>query len=136
MDKKQVVVVKPARAYSVFFWISAVFWSLLIGAVTAGLGLLLFPFFIWYKLAVINRTRAFYRPGEKAIIFHRGRWFVRDEDAIPVKSIDNIKLDKSVLGNIFGWVNIRFMTRSDDYRIKYVDRNEAMRFRNVFIDET
>ena len=128
MRDGETIVVGPARAYSVFYWIMALI-------ISAPFMLTPLPLFAWYKLAVINRTRAIYRMGDRAITFHRGRLFVRDEDTIPITAIDNVKLDRSVLGNIFGWVNMLFMTRADVYKIGHVSRDEAVRFRNIFLEQ-
>ena len=124
---RETIVVGPAPAYSFLYWVGAIVLSALLAFVPL-------PFFAWYKFAVINRTRAIYRMGDRAVTFHRGRLFVRDEDTIPISAIDNVKLDRSVPGKIFGWVNMFFMTRSDVYRIDHVDYDEAVRFRNIFLE--
>lgn len=127
MQDKEIIVVGPAPAFSILYWLGAIVFSALFA-------FLPMPFLAWYKLAVINRTRAIYRVGDRAVTFHRGRLFVRDEDTIPISAIDNIKLDYTVPGKVFGWVNMFFMTRTDVYRIDHVSSEDAVRFRNIFLE--
>lgn len=122
-----------ARAYSVFFWINALLWTAIIAVLTAGLGMFLLPFLAWYKWRVINRTKIVFEQDTNRIKFQRGRWFVLDDDIIPVKSIDNVKLNRSVLGRIFGWCDIDAATRVERYRIRHVSTRSAEAFRLAFL---
>lgn len=121
--------VTVSRAYSVFYWLMAL-------ALTVATYGLILPFAIWYKLAVINRTKIIFNEGTKAMTFQRGRWFVKDDDRVPVRAIDNVKLDRSILGKLFGWANITVETRSERYRIKHIGTAQAEQFRERFLDAT
>ena len=109
-----------ARGYSIFFWTA---WIICI------LGILLLPILLWYKKAVVNRSRIRFKAGSDRVTVEHGRWFVKDEDTVPVSAIDNIKLDHSVLGKMAGWCDITVVTRSEEYHIPYVSASSAKRFR-------
>lgn len=125
--------VRVAGAYSVFFWINAIIWTVILAALTMGVGLLLFPILLWRKIAVINRTGIDYSDDAKSFTFYRGRWFVRDDDTIPVKSIDNVKINRSLSGKIFGWCDVLVETRAEAYKIAHVTTRNAERFRQAFL---
>lgn len=122
-----------SRAYTFFFWLNAIVWSLLLGTATAGVGFLLLPVLAWYKVAVINRTKILFENETKRFVFQRGRWFVKDDDVVPVKAVDNVKLNRSITGKIFGWCDIQVETRSETYKIKYVATAAAEQFREAFL---
>lgn len=123
-----------SKNYSMFYWINATLWALIIAIPSGGIGLLLFPVLLWYKKAVINRTKIIFDNAQKRFIFQRGRWFVKDDDVVPVKSVDNVKLNRSISGKIFGWCNIEVETRAEKYKIKYVSTKAAERFRESFLE--
>lgn len=124
-----------SRSYSIFYWVNALLLTTIIAALTAGIGVFLFPIVVWYKLAVINRTKVMFEDSTNMLIFQRGRWFVKDDDIVPVKAIDNVKLNRSILGKIFGWCDISIETRSEVYSIKYVSTRQAERFRLAFLEK-
>ena len=125
----QMTEVRVGQSYSVFFWLNAVFWSI----ITAGIALPVIVLLAIYKFRVINRSKIQFSNGARAIKFLRGRWFVRDDDMIPVSAVDNVKLDRSILGRIFGWCDILFETRSETYRLRYVSTKQAEQFRDMFL---
>ncbi|MBL0372604.1 PH domain-containing protein [Rhizobium sp. KVB221] len=125
--------VEISGAYSVFFWLNAIFWTVLISIPTLGAGLLLILIFLWYKKAVLNRTKIIFTNGTKLFTAQKGRWFVKDDDVVPVKAVDNVKIDRSILGKIFGWCDIIIETRSEAYRIRHVNSKRAERFRKAFL---
>ena len=122
-----------AGAYSLFYWVNSVLWTAIITPFTAGIGIALLPILFWYKKAVINRTKIIFENDTKRFIFQRGRWFVKDDDVVPVKAVDNVKLNRSITGKIFGWCNIQIETRSETYKINYVATKEAEAFREAFL---
>ena len=122
-----------SRAYSIFFWINAILVTMIASVLSAGIGILLFPLFVWYKLAVLNRTKIEYLTGDNKLTFFTGRWFVRDDDVVPLKAIDNVKLNRSLPGKIFGWADIIIETRSENYRINCVATKTAQSFRDRFL---
>jgi len=128
--------VTVARAYSIFYWINALLISSLVAVVTPGVGIFLLAIFAWHKMAVVNRTKIIFEDSTKFMTFQIGRWFVKDDDRVPVNAIDNLKLNRSVPGKIFGWVEISVETRSENYRIPYVDTKKAEQFRDRFLDAT
>lgn len=126
--------VSVAPAFSIFYWI---FWLPLVAAVTIftlGVGTLLLPLLAWYKMAVVNRTRIRFERGSNRFTFERGRWFVKDDDVVTVKSVDNVKLDRSLPGKMFGWCNIQVETRSEMYQINNVSTVQAERFRRLILE--
>lgn len=122
-----------AISYSIFFWIVWIIISVVIGTFTAGLGLLILLPSFWYKKAVVNRNRILFETGSKSITCEHGRWFVKDDDLVPISAIDNVKLDRSLLGKIFGWCVITIETRSESYSLSYVSTNEAEAFRKALL---
>ena len=122
-----------AISYSIFFWIVWIIISVVIGIFTSGLGLLILLPSFWYKKAVVNRNRILFETGSKSITCEHGRWFVKDDDLVPISAIDNVKLDRSLLGKIFGWCVITIETRSESYSLSYVSTNEAEAFRKALL---
>ena len=122
-----------AISYSIFFWIVWIIISVVIGTFTSGLGLLILLPSFWYKKAVVNRNRILFETGSKSITCEHGRWFVKDDDLVPISAIDNVKLDRSLLGKIFGWCVITIETRSESYSLSYVSTNEAEAFRKALL---
>ena len=124
-----------STAYTVFYWLIDGIVLFFIMLVISGLGspggawlvgCIIVLIKIWYKKAVLNRTKIFYEKGAKQITFQRGRWFVRDEDFIPIKAIDNIKLDRSLPGKIFGFCTLRLATRGNEpYLLKGPSTKQA-----------
>lgn len=122
-----------ASSYTFFFWIAWIIVSAAIAAVTAGLGLILLLPLFWYKRAVVNRNRILFETGSNSITCEHGRWFVKDDDLVPISAIDNVKLDRSLLGKIFGWCVITIETRSESYSLSHVSTNEAEAFRKALL---
>ena len=122
-----------ASSYTFFFWIAWIIVSAAIAAVTAGLGLILLLPLFWHKRAVVNRNRLLFEPGSNNITCEHGRWFVKDDDLVPISAIDNVKLDRSLLGKIFGWCVITIETRSESYSLSHVSTNEAEAFRKAIL---
>ena len=122
-----------AISYSIFFWIVWIIISVVIGTFTSGLGLLILLPSFWYKKAVVNRNRILFETGSKSITCEHGRWFVKDDDLVPISAIDNVKLDRSLLGKIFGWCVITIETRSESYSLSYISTNEAEAFRKALL---
>lgn len=125
--------VNVAGSYGVFFWISAIIWTTVVAVFTAGFGILLFPILVWYKKMVVNRTKIIFENDTNKLTFQRGRWLVKDDDVVPVRAIDNVKLNRSLMGKIFGWCDILIDTRSETYKIKYVSTKAAEQFRDAFL---
>lgn len=125
--------VNVAGSYSWFFWINSVVITAIAAALSGGIGIILFPIMVWYKRMVINRTKIIFENDTNRLTFQRGRWFVKDDDVVPVKAIDNVKLNRSIMGKIFGWCDILIETRSETYKIKYVSSKEAEKFRDQFL---
>ena len=135
-----------SKAYTIWFWFTHIVACLvlgsLFGAATENSGtailvvfILTTPPTIWYKKAVLNRTKIIFENGTNKVTYQRGRWFVRDEDIIPVKSIDNVKLDRSLLGKILGYCHMSLETRGNEpYKLKAVSTKQAERFRDAFIE--
>ena len=122
--------VGPAGAYTVFYWIRSALVTTVVAIPTMGLGLILLPVFLWHKKAVINRTKIMVGEGARHADFKHGRWFIADEDQIPLKSIDNIKVDHSILGKIFGWCTLVLETRSENYELRHVCKASAKEFKD------
>lgn len=120
-------------SYSVFFWVMAIIVTAVAAVASGGIGILIFPFLIWHKLAVVNRTKILFEDNTNRLTFQRGRWLVKDDDVVPVKAIDNVKLNRSLLGKIFGWCDILIETRSEAYKIKNVSTKQAEKFREAFL---
>ena len=123
-----------ASSYSFFFWIA---WSIIPVAAVMQTGeplilIVLLPLF-WYKRAVVNRNRILFETGSNSITCEHGRWFVKDDDLVPISAIDNVKLDRSLLGKIFGWCVITIETRSESYSLSHVSTNEAEAFRKALL---
>lgn len=123
-----------ASSYSIFFWTLWIVIAVVIGIFTAGVGalLILLPSF-WYKRAVVNRNRILFETDSNSITCEHGRWFVKDDDLVPISAIDNVKLDRSLLGKIFGWCVITIETRSESYSLSHVSTNEAEAFRKALL---
>lgn len=140
--------VNTSGAYTVYYWVSTLLSCFFIGFLLAGfneghLAFLFLPFFIilplsvWHKKAVVNRTKIIFENASNKITYQRGRWFVKDEDVIPVKAVDNVKIDRSVLGKIFGFCSMSLETKgSEPYALKGVSTKEAEGFRDAFIEMT
>ena len=127
--------VSVATSYSVAFWaVWGVILIVLIG-LTAGAALLLLPFLFWYKQAVINRNQFLLEKGAKRMMVKHGRWFVVDDDRVAISAIDNIKLNRSMFGAIFGWCTIVVETRSEVYPLAHASSKEATAFREVILAE-
>ena len=136
--------VESSTAYSVFYWLSHVIFCLFIMLGIAGFGSAggawLFGFIVtlsslWYKKAVLNRTKIFYEKGTNKILYQTGRYFVRDEDFIPIKSIDNIKMDRSLPGKIFGFCTLRLETQGNEpYLLKGISTKQAEEFRDAIFE--
>lgn len=146
--------VEVSPGFSVWYWIGTVGYALFL----AGVALLVSHFLVrpehkllailiavpliatmfgnsvWRKLAVINRTKITYGDDATKLVFHRGRYFVKDEDAVPLRAIDNVKLNRSLLGKVFGWCDLSLETRSEGYEIPYVSSKQAEIFRKEFLD--
>ena len=122
-----------ASSYSIFFWIVWIVIAVGICAFAGGLGLLVLLLPFWYKRAVVNRNRILFETGSQSITCEHGRWFVKDDDLVPISAIDNVKLDRSLLGKIFGWCVIMIETRSESYSLSYVSTNEAEAFRKALL---
>lgn len=125
--------VSIASSYTFFFWIAWIIVSAAIAAVTAGLGLILLLPLFWYKRAVVNRNRILFETDSNSITCEHGRCFVKDDDLVPISAIDNVKLDRSLLGKIFGWCVIAIETRSESYSLSHVSTNEAETFRKALL---
>ena len=50
---------------------------------------------------------------------------------MPISATDNVKLERSLLGKIFGWRVITIETGSESYSLSYVSTNEAGAFRKA-----
>lgn len=122
-----------ASSYSIFFWTVWIVIAVGICAFAGALGLLILLLPFWYKRAVVNRNRILFETGSNSITCEHGRWFVKDDDLVPVSAIDNVKLDRSLLGKIFGWCVIMIETRSESYSLSYVSTNEAEAFRKALL---
>ncbi|WP_245290258.1 MULTISPECIES: PH domain-containing protein [unclassified Shinella] len=122
-----------SMSFSIFYWCAALIWTTLAAIATGGVGILLFFVFLWRKVAVINRTKIIFENNTNRLTVQHGRWFIKDDDVVPVKAIDNVKLNRSILGKIFGWCDIMIETRSEAYVIKYVSTRMAETFRNDFL---
>ena len=121
--------VSVSTAYSVFFWVKWITISVVLSPFTLGLSLLLLPFLFWYKQAVVNRSKFLFETGGKTITCEHGRWFVLDDDIVQVSAIDNIKLNRSGLGKLFGWCHMTIESRSASYALACVATAEAEAFR-------
>lgn len=118
--------VRIATVFSVFYWI-----------VWGGLSLLFvitFPIVAWYYFAVVRRKRFEFREGDNRITYVKGGWFVSDDDSLPLRAIDNVKIDRSLLGAIFGWCTIRLETRSENYKLSGVSQSQSQSFRTAILD--
>lgn len=122
-----------ASSYTFFFWIVWIVIAVGICAFAGGLGLLILLLPFWHKRAVVNRNRLLFEPGSKSITCEHGRWFVKDDDLVPISAIDNVKLDRSLLGKLFGWCVITIETRSESYSLSHVSTNEAEAFRKALL---
>ena len=122
-----------ASSYSIFFWTVWIVIAVGIWAFAGALGLLVLLLPFWYKRAVVNRNRILFETGSNSITCEHGRWFVKDDDLVPISAIDNVKLDRSLLGKIFGWCVIMIETRSESYSLSYVSTNEAEAFRKALL---
>ena len=128
-----------STAYTVFFWLIHVIICLFILLVgydeTVGAWLLVFIVTLlhtWQKKAVLNRSKIFYEKGANTITVQTGRYFVRDEDIIPIKAIDNIKMDRSLPGKIFGFCTLKLMTRGNEvYKMRGPSTKQAEKFRDA-----
>ena len=93
----------------------------------------LLPVFIWHKKAVVNRNRILFEEDAHSVTVHHGRWFVLDDDIVQISAIDHIKLNRSVLGKIFGYCDLTLETRSEIYQLKDVSTRQAEAFRDTIL---
>lgn len=127
---QKVYTVGVATSSTVIYWL---FWLLLI-VISMGLALIIFPISLIYRLRVTNRTRLVYDENSNRVRYTRGRLFTLDDDVIPVRSIDNVKIDRTVLGSLFGWCNLEIYTRAEKYRLTQVSKQDAEAFREAFLE--
>ena len=122
MANTVILEVKVAKPYSFIFWILYLIPSLLI---------LPFPIIYWYKKRVIDRNYIELYP--KTIHLYQGRWFVADDDVVYTTAVDHIKIDRTILGYIFGWCTLIISTRSGQFTYKYMDMETSELLRNQVI---
>ena len=133
--------VNLSTAYTVSYWLWNVLFIMLV-VVVLGLteeawlvGFILTLLSIWHKKAVVNRTKIFYEKGANKLTFQTGRWFVRDEDFIPIKAIDNIKMDRSLPGKLLGFCTLRLETHGNEpYLMKGPSTKQAEKFRDAIFE--
>ncbi|NRA86449.1 MAG: PH domain-containing protein [Rhizobiales bacterium] len=125
--------IEIAPKYLKFVKIAVILWSIILLPVF-GLGLILFLIYFSYKKRILNRTKIVFSVEERIVKFYKGGWFVVDDDTIPINSIDNIKLDRSLIGNLYNSVGITIETRSEKYKLPYVSAQQAEEFRKAFIE--
>lgn len=122
MNDRLLLEVRVAKAYTVWFWILYFIPSLFI-----------IPYFFiyWYKYRVVNRNYIELYP--KTLHLYQGRWFVADDDVVYTSAVDHIKVDRSILGYIFGWCTLVITTRSGQFTYKYMDMKASESLRNEVI---
>lgn len=122
MNDRLLLEVRVAKAYTVWFWILYFIPSLFI-----------IPYFFiyWYKYRVVNRNYIELYP--KTLHLYQGRWFVADDDVVYTSAVDHIKVDRSILGYIFGWCTLVITTRSGQFIYKYMDMKASESLRNEVI---
>lgn len=114
--------VRIAKAYTIFFWILYCIPSLFI---------LPYIFIYWYKVRVINRNYIELYP--KTLHLYQGRWFVADDDVVYTNAVDHIKIDRSVMGYIFGWCTLVITTRNGQFVYHYMNMKDSEALRNEVI---
>lgn len=122
MSDSVLIEIRIAKAYTVFFWCLYLLPSLLI---------IPFPFIYWYKKRVVDRN--YIELYTKTLHLYQGRWFVCDDDVVYTNAVDHIKIDRSILGYIFGWCTLIITTRNGQFIYDYMDMKNCESLRNEVI---
>lgn len=126
MDDEEVLAVTQKHSlWMLGWWLNPINWFL-------SLIVFVLPLFL-YKLHII-KNEVIIITNKRIIGSVSPKLFTKDKIEMPLKNVDNIKEDETILGNIFGWTAIRIETRSASYVQRQVTKDSVKALKNKFYE--
>ncbi len=99
------------------------------------LGFCTFSLIFWYKRYLI-KNEAIVLTNKRLIGSVSPKLFTKDKIELTLKSVDNIKENETIFGNIFGWTSVEIETRSQTYSQNMITKESAKKLKNRFFELT
>lgn len=124
-DEKVLAATQKHKLWILSWWLTPANWILV---------LLIIGIFIFLYKWYVMKNEIIILTNKRIIGSLNPQLITKDKIELPLPSIDNLQEDETILGNLFGWVDLKIESRSASYTQRQVTKESVRNFKKQFYE--